>query len=182
MIVNPNPNLPKRLQWYIVLAALTCVSASPNTVEPKTIFASSAASKPPLGVVDQSDARVKRYLRRNTDTTESMDDESEDRGSDVFSTIDQGLAARITESVEAGVTPKVSTAIEQGLAAKVGESVVTPSVSGTNHNPAAKVEESIETSVTHEVPTAVNHDQAAKVGESVEASAIPSEPRRPVQE
>ncbi|CAH0492664.1 unnamed protein product [Peronospora farinosa] len=176
MIVNPNPNLPKRLQWYIVLAALTCVSASPNTVEPKTIFASSAASKPPLGVVDQSDARVKRYLRRNTDTTESMDDESEDRGSDVFSTIDQGLAARITESVEAGVTPKVSTAIEQGLAAKVGESVVTPSVSGTNHNPAAKVEESIETSVTHEVPTAVNHDQAAKVGESVEASAIPSVP------
>ncbi|CAI5702630.1 unnamed protein product [Peronospora effusa] len=176
MIANPNPNLPKRLQWYIVLAALTCVSASPSTVEPKTIFAGSAALKQPLGVVGQSDARVKRYLRRNSDATESMNDENEDRGGDVASTIDQGLAARITESVEAGVTPEVSTAIDQGLAAKVGESVVIPSVTDKDHNPAAKVEEAIATSVTHEVPAAVNHDQATKVEESVEASAIPSVP------
>ncbi|CAI5707898.1 unnamed protein product [Peronospora farinosa] len=102
MIANPNSNLPKRLQWYIVLAALTCVSASPSTVEPKTIFAGSASLKQQLGVVGQSDARVKRYLRRNSDATESMDDENEDRA------IDQGLAAKVGEAGKSDVIFGVS--------------------------------------------------------------------------
>ncbi|CAI5707878.1 unnamed protein product [Peronospora farinosa] len=164
MIANPNPNLPKRLQWYIVLAALTCVSASPSTVEPKTIFAGSAALKQPLGVVGQSDARVKRYLRKNSDATESMDDENEDRGGNLGSAVDQGLAGAI-DSVEGGVTSGVSAAIDQGLPAKVGEagkSDVIPGDSGTNHNPAAKVEESIEAGVIPSVPAKV-HDPAATV-------------------
>ncbi|CAH0492890.1 unnamed protein product [Peronospora farinosa] len=169
MIANPNPNLPKRLQWYIVLAALTCVSASPSTVEPKTIFAGSAALKQPLGVVGQSDARVKRYLRKNSDATESMDDENEDRGGNLGSAVDQGLAGAI-DSVEGGVTSGVSAAIDQGLPAKVGEagkSDVIPGDSGTNHNPAAKVEESIEAGVIPSVPAKV-HDPAATVGKAVE--------------
>ncbi|RMX64751.1 hypothetical protein KXD40_009440 [Peronospora effusa] len=169
MIANPNPNLPKRLQWYIVLAALTCVSASPSTVEPKTIFAGSASLKQPLGVVGQSDARVKRYLRRNSDATESMDDENEARGGNLGSAVDQGLAGAI-DSVEGGVTSGVSAAIDQGLAAKVGEagkSDVIFGVSGTNHNPAAKVDESLEAGVISSVSAKV-HDPAATVGKAVE--------------
>ncbi|UIZ28716.1 hypothetical protein KXD40_009429 [Peronospora effusa] len=138
MIANPNPNLPKRLQWYIVLAALTCVSASPSTVEPKTIYAGSAALKQPLGVVGQSDARVKRYLRRNSDATESMDEENEDRGGNLGFTIKPGLAEAI-DLVDT-VNPVVS-AINKGLAAKVGEagkSDVIFGVSGKNLYSTAK--------------------------------------------
>ncbi|UIZ28719.1 hypothetical protein KXD40_009425 [Peronospora effusa] len=120
MMANPNSNLPKRLQWYIVLAALTCVNASPSTVEPKTIFAGSTALKQPLDVVGRSDARVKRYLRRNSDATESMDDEHEDRVMDLAA-IDQGVLASATKSVDA-VNPVVSV-IDQGLATKGSESV-----------------------------------------------------------
>ncbi|CAI5723001.1 unnamed protein product [Peronospora destructor] len=106
------PNQPKHLHWCIVLAALTCVSASPSIVEPKTIFAASSAPKHPLGVVGQSDARVKRYLSTNL---ESMDDNNEDRGINVASVIDQGLAARVTDSVETGLR---ETAVAPGVAAK----------------------------------------------------------------
>ncbi|CAH0492656.1 unnamed protein product [Peronospora farinosa] len=143
MIANPNSNLPKRLQWYIVLAALTCVSASPSTVEPKTIFAGSASLKQQLGVVGQSDARVKRYLRRNSDATESMDDENEDRGGTLGFTIKPGLAEAI-DLVEGGATSGVIAAIDQGLAAKVGEagkSDVIFGVSGKNLYSTAKVGE-----------------------------------------
>ena len=70
----------KCLRWYIVLAALTCASANPSTVDPKTIFAGSAAPKHPLGVVGQNDARAKRYLRTTSDTTKNVDDENEERG------------------------------------------------------------------------------------------------------
>ncbi|CAH0491893.1 unnamed protein product [Peronospora farinosa] len=120
MMANPNSNLPKRLQWYIVLTALTCVSASPSAMKSKTIFAGSASLKQPLGVVGQSDARVKRYLRRNSDATESMDDEHEDRVMDLAA-IDQGVLASATKSVDA-VNPVVSV-IDQGFSTKVSESV-----------------------------------------------------------
>ncbi|CAI5702640.1 unnamed protein product [Peronospora effusa] len=143
-----NLNLPKRLQWYMVLAALTCVSASPSTMKPKTIFADCAAPKHSLGAVGQSDAQVERYLRRNSDTTESMDDENEDRGMDVPPIV-QGLAAEVGKSVET-VNPEVSAAIEQGIAAKVneaGKSDVIPGSSGIDHVPLAKIGEAVEAGV-----------------------------------
>ncbi|CAH0493221.1 unnamed protein product [Peronospora farinosa] len=143
-----NLNLPKRLQWYMVLAALTCVSASPSIVKPNTIFAGSASLKQQLGAVGQSDAQVERYLRRNSDTTESMDDENEDRGMDVPPIV-QGLAAEVGKSVDT-VNPEVSAAIEQGIAAKVseaGKSDVIPGSSGIDPVPLAKIGEAVEAGV-----------------------------------
>ncbi|RQM10355.1 hypothetical protein KXD40_009428 [Peronospora effusa] len=170
MIANPNPNLPKRLQWYIVLAALTCVSASSSTVEPNTIFAGSAALKQPLGVVGQSDARVKRYLRRNSDATESMDDENEDRGGNLGSAVEQGIA-KITGSVEGGVTSGVSAAIDQGLAAKVGEagkSDVIPGNSGKNVHPVAKDGELVKETVGSSIQDVINQEFKSIMGKNLE--------------
>ncbi|CAH0492655.1 unnamed protein product [Peronospora farinosa] len=170
MIANPNSNLPKRLQWYIVLAALTCVSASPSTVEPKTIFAGSASLKQQLGVVGQSDARVKRYLRRNSDATESMDDENEDRGGNLGPAIDQGLAGAI-DSVEGGVTSGVIAAIDQGLAAKVGEagkSDVIPGNSGKNVHLVAKDGELVKETVGSSIQDDINQKFKSVMGDKLE--------------
>ncbi|CAI5728495.1 unnamed protein product [Peronospora destructor] len=178
------PNQPKHLHWCIVLAALTCVSASPSIVDPETIFAGSSASKHPLGVVGQSDARVKRYLTTTLTTTESMDDNNEDRGINVASVIDQGLAARVTESVETGLR---ETAVIPGeapnnsvIAEKVEESVetaVTPGVAAKDPVIAEKIEESDKGGVIPGV-AARDHDPAAKVGKSVEKT-VDSRTREP---
>ncbi|CAI5702614.1 unnamed protein product [Peronospora effusa] len=184
MIANPNPNLPKRLQWYIVLAALTCVSASPSTVEPKTIFAGSAALKQPLGVVGQSDARVKRYLRRNSDATESMDEENEDRGGNLGSAVDQGIA-KITGSVEGGGTSGVSAAIDQVLPAKVGEvgkSDVIPGNPDKNLYSTAKDGESVKETVGSSIQDDINQQLESVMGKKLELDEKEVKKRKMVKE